>query len=445
MSASKNGPHQRTAGRTLLLIGSLWLSIGSANAAPIISGFSFSQVNYLWPTTPQFVNSDTVQFDVNVGSLPGGYVNVSAKDATGTSRWVVQNLPVRPSGFAGTFTSPSISTSLGLGAVFGNALGTKITSVNASVDLSPVPLDVFSGSSFQSYSLSASNAVYNAQGFGSSLASGRLLPPEPNAVSFAVGGLLRGTFQPNHPNVETAVNQCFPAAVANSLTYLQKSYGIKVPDPNVPGRGDPATSKVLLADDTTEGKSLVGRLDLDFKRQSTSRLLGEPVEARPGLEGKLTYLGRNGLGDLIVKHQGLLGDMNVPAGGVTSVGKGLKVTAKFIADEIAAGEDVELGFLWDEGGHFVDIVGAGSIFGVPWIAYAHDRIQTDDTMGTGVDFSFLVDTDLDGHLNLVNEKGVPNAAFLIAQSVPEPATILLLIGGISGLFLSRLPRAARAV
>jgi len=168
-----------------------------------------------------------------------------------------------------------------------------------------------------------------------------------------------------------------------------------------------------------------------------------------GLEGKLSYLGSNSLGGLRVFHQGSvdgdnIGGMNVSASGVTSVGAGTTVTAQFIENEIAAGEDVELGYLYEGGsGHFVDVVGAGTILGDPWITYVSDHDQGVDTgplSGTQfVDFSFLADSDGDGVLNLVDEKGMPNVVFVVTQSasVPEPATTLLLA---PALFLAALRR-----
>jgi hypothetical protein len=171
--------------------------------------------------------------------------------------------------------------------------------------------------------------------------------------------------QNGHPSVEQGVNQCAPAAVANSLQWLEDQYGIAVPHAHVPGiNGNPP-------------HSLVGQLD-----RAMNRSPNQGVSAEQAITGKLRYIGDNNLGDdLIVKHYGdnfLPGNRTVA--GVTSVDQTNdppKLTLiEWIQREVQAGEDVELAIFYPGGGgHMVDVTAAGTTLGVPWIAWVHDAKQ----------------------------------------------------------------------
>ena len=74
----------------------------------------------------------------------------------------------------------------------------------------------------------------------------------------------------------------------------------------------------------------------------------------------------------------------------------------------------------------VNVVGAGTILGVPWIAHISDHDQSDtdlppdlrDNRGTGfVDFTFLIDIDVDGLLNLVFEQGQPELDVAVSEEM----------------------------
>jgi hypothetical protein len=166
-----------------------------------------------------------------------------------------------------------------------------------------------------------------------------------------------------------------------------------------------------------------------MNRAATSRCAGEGVTDKNFVKGKLTYLANNGLGDaLTVKHQDdAFGGEDIIASGLTSKGCGVP-SAAFIITEISNGQDVELGYTFPGGGHWVELVGAGTIGGVPWISYKSDHVQCNDTTGTDrTDFSNLRDTDGDGLLNLVNEANQPNADIVVSQSP---------VGGVGGIVVS---------
>jgi hypothetical protein len=133
-------------------------------------------------------------------------------------------------------------------------------------------------------------------------------------------------------------------------------------------------------------------------------------------------------GPALKRHPDAPGSADFTTGGLTSTGRGAKVTAEFIISEVCKGEDVELVYRFPRGGaHIVNVTGAGRVLGVPWITYVHDHVQTSaadprDTTGTGqTDFSFLADTDRDGRLNLASEATVPNASYVTTESTREAA------------------------
>jgi hypothetical protein len=171
-------------------------------------------------------------------------------------------------------------------------------------------------------------------------------------------------------------------------------------------------------------------------REFDSRRSGSPVDTLVGLRGKLRYIGKNGLADdLVVKHMGLGGGRDIseaatdPEGNlviVTSMGLGDPVTFAGLFQEICDGEDVELGFLYKGGGgHRVELVGAGTILGVPWVAHTSDYVQShtdnddgiDNDEGTDrVDFSFFIDTDGDNMPNIIYNKANANVHSFFSQS-----------------------------
>lgn len=359
-------------------------------------GISFRQVDFTWPGATT-LNSDTVQIDIDVDTLhsstgiPSGYINVVT-----SLGWVVQNLPVLDD-----FPYAGISSNFRLYESASGA-GTDTTSLDAYVELSSEPVTSVPSGSPQTFMVG--DVSYNAQGFGGAVGTGTPPPPPVGVIDFNVGGVFRICWQPGHQCIETAQNQCLPAAVATSLQWLEDTYAsINIPHPNVMGLGDDG--------------SLVGALELEMKRTWRSRRDGDPVSAQEGLSGKLCYLDHNDI-TLRVKHQGLLGGSNYYDCHYLSYGQGTVVTADFIIKELCKGEDVELGFLYASGGgHFVEVVGAGTILGKPWIAHKSDHDQSDDTKGTDIiDFTFLEDSDGDGDLNLVSGKAVANVAVVFTQS-----------------------------
>ena len=325
-----------------------------APAVPIApgQGVSFAQIDWTFPGA-EFFDSPYGQFAADFDQLAAhtgltaGYLNVFTAQG-----WVVRNMPVFED-----WSYPGLSTQFALGSL---SVG-DITALPVAVEFTAEPLLDFEAIPTLTFPVGA--VENNAQGRNGP----RLLPPltglDVSPVVFDPLGALIRWLQNGHPSVEQDENQCGPASVANSLQWLENEFGIDVPHDPIPGI------------DGTPPKSLVGQLD-----QGMGRNPGETVSDEAAITGKLRYIDDNALGDdLVVKHWGgtfVAGDRTV--GGVTSddqTDDGLSLI-EWIQREVKDGEDVELALGFEgSGGHWVDVTAAGSILGVPWVAWVHDAKQ----------------------------------------------------------------------
>ncbi len=414
-----------------LLVGSLGV-VGAASGTqaqvfPVDpNDLGFRQVNLSFHGLPQVADSrygwvaadsSSVLFAATGGALTSGYLNISTEQG-----WVVRNLPLdETSGYAGL----GVYFDLGENPGLLNQIQAKASiSSTPQVFHAPVdPTDPFAP---------VSPMEYNAQGAG----GGGVGPdsgPRPanptvridkSTIVFA-GQENRVAFQAQHPNIEQALNQCYPAAVANSLVYLQNSTGITTTAHNhVAGERD---------------NSLVGRLDIAMNRPPkhyTPRALDMVL-------GKLNYLDDNDLDDRVMtEHKQapgitwLNGDITSTAGNVTSTeDTSTTKLIDWIIDKVAAGKDVKIRIGWDGGGgHAVQLIGAGIINGERWIAYAHDAMQERaggvGLFDGGLGFSW-VDPDTNALTGfLPGFIGNGTVSFAIAEmAVPTPASISLLALG----------------
>lgn len=223
---------------------------------------------------------------------------------------------------------------------------------------------------------------------------------------------------PNTANVDAAKMQCFPMAVANSLQYLEDYYGLSVPHNHVKG---------LRGDD-----SLVGQLDTESNRPVISRREGSGVWFTPMLQGKFSYLIKNGLKNRLVhRHQGrgwgnpgnhALPDGDFTSSGITSTDNGATVTWEWICEQIEDGGGIELVFSFDDGngdptgGHAVRVIGyERNILGIYHIWYVHDSNQSDDSDGCETVYQSVWDTDGDGILNLGSKDW--EIRFVLSESI----------------------------
>ena len=400
---------------TCLTLAVLLISVPSAFAVPISpgQGLTFNQVDFAY-SMANVPNSDwgTVEVDIaqlgTTTSISSGFINVFSNQG-----WVVQNLPVDPN--AGY---PTIGTSFDIG--ISGPIPNRTLSLD--VEYTQNPLTNFGGNVTNGFALPNANDVVAAEGYGTGSVTNPGAPPPPRTIAFPAG-IVDLVWQPGHPNLQAADEQCAPMAVANSLQWLNIT--------NHPHR-------IGLGADG----SLVGELEDDMGRTFRNRRDGDSIGANPILEGKFEYLDGNGLtGRLVTKHFDPGAD-ELPAGNFTrhnntSVDKTTAADTvadlvSFIISELKAGEDVELGYLIDGGGgHFVDLTGGGFILGTPFVSFVEDSDQTDDTKGLRHWVSWLEDTDGDGRINF--DGANHEVSFVISESpIPEPSTLVLLLAGLIG-------------
>ncbi|MBK9128755.1 MAG: hypothetical protein IPM13_13290 [Phycisphaerales bacterium] len=287
-------------------------------------------------------------FDIfQATGLESGYLNVYTENG-----WVVRNAP-----FDRHWPVP------GMGVIFDLGPGPSLPAIPAYITAAPEPSVCWSGPPFMTFPLEP-NIQWNAEGSDVARTVVSFLPVDLSLITFMPLGRTTVHVQPVKPSVEQEFEQCMPAAVANSLQFLEDEYGVNVPHEHRPG----------LRDD-----SLVGELDKKMQRPE-----GEPVASAVNmLNGKLDYIDENNLADDIdVKHKQapginwLNGDRT--RGDATSHEHTDPNVSFFdwLMHEVASGEDVEIRLGWDDGsGHMVRVFGAGYILGKPFVTYVHDAAQ----------------------------------------------------------------------
>lgn len=425
------------------------LSGATAQGVQVLSGVNFQQLDV---RTAAFGQFGRVVADRSV--LGGsGFVNVA--DSSG--EWLVRNLPILD---AATMDSNMMTTKYDLKTADGSPAGSRSYYVDYSSSPSDDLSDFLPGlPTYLPYTVSPS--IYAAGGVpagatwsGADTLDSYLDGPT-NAdlntnLGFNLAGLNQAKFQKNHPNEQAANDQCAPMAVANSLQFLENTTDINIPHNHAPG---------LKGDNT-----LVGKLDTAMDRGVRTRADGDGVWP---LDGKLKYISETGnlKNNTVVKHYSgdnllglngytggatnvlLDGDNDLTRHGVTSTGKG-KVSWQAIFDELNDGEDVEIDLVYVDilgnvlGRHYVEVVGAGTVLGVPYIQHVSDHLQTDsdplDNMGTGVvDFEWMIGTFALNSFAYIDQ-------MIVQSPVPEPATaVLAAIGVAAGLSRMRRKRAGR--
>ncbi len=385
-------------------------------------GVEFQQVDFIMREAEREI-SNWGRVEVNPQTLlreteaePGRhYLNVVTEFG-----WVVQNLFVE---LGKTDENPKapLNTVATYFMLYESEDQKAYASLQATVFLSPQPLlePIIEG--IEEYKMNP--YIWSAEGVSEEFVKVIPQPPRPlNPERFQLDlGITQHT-QPNTVNVQAAVNQCVPMAVANSLQYLEERFGLEVPHDHVIGlRGD---------------NSLVGQLDETMDRSVTNRRSGSGMWFTPMLEGKFKYLSDNGLeNELIQKHQGrgwgTPPNQMLPAGDftssdITSNSEGDTVSIGWVFDQIKQGEDVEIIFSYDDasgnptGGHAVRAFECGTTFGIPWLGIVHDSNQYNDDAGLERVRYFVLDLDGDGMPNLGSRNWEIRFAF--SESIKEKPT-----------------------
>lgn len=328
-------------------------------------GLSFHQLNLTYtgveiPYSSHGLAIADINALKNSTGISFGYLNVVSSNG-----WVIKNLPVDTANKYG-----------GLSVIFDLGASGPITDILVYADLSASPSVNFFG--IPNTLFTVTSIDNNAQG-SDSLRDSVGVNIDLSLINFNLDGLIDFNWQPFHPNIEQDDNQCYPAAVANSLQWLKIFKGLPVTHNHVPG---------------IRNNTLVGQLDLAMERPA-HQLTPSAVAF---LRGKLKYLNNNNLvKGMSVKHKQRPGitwlNGNFTEGNVTSK-ENVDATSlvEWIISEVKKGEDVEVRIGWTGGGgHMFDIIGAGYILGVPWISWVHDAEQAfngnDVSTNGGVSFS----------------------------------------------------------
>lgn len=403
-------------------------SMGSSAFAAAVGsgdGVSFAQMDFYTGRgiAATQANTDWGRVEVDVSTLttntgvPSGYLNVYTN-----AGWVIQNLPATPS----DPNAPSEYFDLDV------VVGTPVSSLSARVDFSSTPTTSFADGTRVVFPVTA--LEFSAAGVGTTDPDAVGDPPPAQAGPIA-GGATSSTILPDVHNLQTAWNQCFPMAIANSLAFLQDRYlTIGLPHPHTKG----------LAPGGVSDGSLVGELDEKVGRNPTSRTVGPGVMFKPMISAKFDYLAENNIqDDFVHRYQGSgfgAADKNLQGdfthNGSTATDEGASATWQWICDQIKEGEDVEVVFTIGSGAHAVRVIGCGETEGEKWLKYAHDRNQTgtkdpNDTKGLETPKVTVKDSDTDGTI----EMGTPDReiVFAFAESPVDHTLPSLTSGGIAGL------------
>ncbi|HWP30220.1 MAG TPA: PEP-CTERM sorting domain-containing protein [Fimbriimonadales bacterium] len=110
---------------------------------------------------------------------------------------------------------------------------------------------------------------------------------------------------------------------------------------------------------------------------------------------------------------------------------------KWLAREFENGEDIELGMFYDDRGHMVTVTGLYMQDGKTVVQYMGDPNQEDSKSGNLI-HEGMIEKEKSGKHELYYLKGKKARALItmaVSESVPEPATVVIIGGGITYLAL----------
>ena len=405
MRAGSHGSSWKGRGRGWIVLGTISALLGIAGCgggdewkpspapAPVVTavlpgqGISVQQVDFDFPGGTEYGSTwGRLVLDPSVMSraanLRDGYVSVVTSKG-----WAVANVPVPAAGQP----AHAIFFDLGLEQA-GTVLDTVVEVRHSSVPLEDIRQYLEAPVTFPVQSW-----LWRAYGVGPWAELEKLAPPKVPPYTFQLTDrpvLERFTFShlQDVTNVECALNQCFPMAVANGLQFLEDGGWIAIPNDHGMGIG-------VTGDPTAN--TLVAQLDFYSDRSVTTRTNGSGVWFEPMIDGTFEYLQDNGLdGILTFRHQDRGYGSTIPAGnytayGSTSLDDGATVSWNWIDDRIQDGCAISMVFI----AHAVRITGSGRTLGRPWIRYSHDANQFNDSVGRENVICFLDDPDNNGLLN----------------------------------------------
>ncbi len=372
--------------RMLLGLAAAAISL-QAGALPVLSSESYSPV--LWG--PAAVSSQFVQYSVQVSSSGSSadqqFLNVVRSDGS----WVVQNLPVGFEPGTSAVATNIDSTLFATGSTYQTTL--SATPVNAA--------PAFSSGLAQNLAASV-NYLFN-DGLGETDAGAFVKPGDPSNIALNFGPVLMLSYHTGVPDLAQGPNECVPTATANSLTWLNDTYGLGL----------------------TQTTAQIRDILKDNNHMKTDPASGTVLQNF--FDGKEKFVAENNL--RIVTH-------------VIGGGPGGRPGVANILEELKKGQDVELRVDWKDGGaHRITVVGLVDL----GILGAGFWFNDPDDNQTQTNWSWL-DTNPDGTLT-VRSYGATNGGNTVklgvAESVPEPGSLALVFLGMLALVRFHASRAAR--
>ena len=345
---------------------------------------------------PAAVSSQFIEYSVQVSSTgvvaDQQFLNVVRADGT----WVVQNLPVGFEPGTRTMATNIDSALFSTGASYQTFLSAGPETV----------APVYSSGVMQG--LGATVNYLANDGNGVTEDGAFVGPGTPSTLNLSFGPVVSSSYHIGMPDLDQGDNECMPTSAANSLTWLNNGHNLG------------------LTQTTEEIRDILADMD----HMNTDPMTGTSL---PGfLGGKNRFVSEHMLP--IVTHRVLGGPIGTPS------------LANIMA-EMAKGQDVELLIRWgtnaSRGSHMVTLVSVFDLgqFGAG-IGFNDPADGADQTV-----WSWL-DTTSGGFLR-VRSYGADNPGniirFGIAESVPEPGSLALVLAGLALLLLARPRRSLTLV
>lgn len=365
--------------------------VGPAAAQPTVDGVEFAQID--WASEPGvFVAEDSRWGHVTVDYTPGpetAYVNIVANDNVGgDDAWIVRNLIISSEEVDPTPEPVSITFDLGL---IGGVGGVDYTVLEYYVNVDSVLIGALPGAQGASFP----NTTVEDRTFltgGAEEFEGDVFttpgdpqlpqpqPPEPLAPSLT--GEQTDTKRTGVPNIEAKLNQCVPAAVANSFEWLSDYWNLGLAD-----------NAEQIADDldTAMGRGKKGA-----------------VKHKELIKGKLKYIKDNNL-PVTVHFRSTWVGANVTTNGRTARRDGGTPNWDYIKKALEEGQDVELVYQRNGGGaHAVVVTGVyEKKDGTKGIHFQDDTAQHNRNTGgpdpeQGISETSSDIADKDGSINVLD-------------------------------------------
>ena len=357
----------------------------------------------------------TFSFDLSASGLPSadpngnvaafGYLNVM----TTTGDWLVHDQPIPLSGVAATEQNNVWFTD------FANIVGGSPLDVSAIVNNTPylsqpTPDGTWTTQAVTPGSFNWAPIGYTGQTGSPIPASAPTAPPPPPDAA-KIEGYLRGGVA----DIKQLWNECGPTSTADSLIWLANKYGFANKLPTNPDGSINQQALVLqLAQAMVPGYQPNYTLpNVTLKDGSVYQNQGYPgLNDNQLVTGKQTFITAKNL-PLVVEG----GNNDPNASGAN--------TFTFIQNELNKGQDVEFLIAWpNDGYHWVTVDGYINAGVNNKTLIVHDPL-----LANGNNYWQIND-------NGVLSSPVGTAAWAVAESIPEPASIALLASGFLGFAVS---------